>query len=102
VKKAYDGECGACGKLDTIYISSSQVNDLHECGECGKVEVKRVWRRMPGVTRASYIDSNKTSRGKVMREMKEAAHLEVKKAGARPEDKADIAKEIHELTKIKK
>lgn len=95
----YDSLCEACGVEDTIIIPSSEVENYHKCEACGELKVKRVWRTMPGTTRASYIDSNKTARGKEMATHKQIAQLEVKKANAKPSERADISKEIRNLKK---
>ena len=97
----YDGACMGCGAESSLFIDSSEVDNTFICEECGEEKVRRVWRRMPGLTKASYIDSNKTARARDMQDMKDAAKLEVQKAGMRREDRAEISKEIKEKTKIK-
>lgn len=98
----YDMACQVCMFEGDAFINSSEVENPIECPDCGQISYKRVWRKMPGTTRASYIDSNKTARAKDLEGLKRAAHLEVQKAGTKPSERGEISKEIKELTKIKK
>jgi putative FmdB family regulatory protein len=98
----YDGECQECKAEQELFIPSAEVDLLHPCESCGKVGVKRVWKNMPGTTRASFIDSSKTARASEFKDLRQAAKLEVDKANMKPKDRAEISKEIKRLQKIKK
>lgn len=100
MRKTFDFKCKECGALDVILVENPE--EMQPCNDCGEVGMERVWITMPGITRASYIDSQKTARASEMKSLKRAAKLEVEAAGARPEDARAIKREIKELRKAPK
>lgn len=96
----YDGKCKECEEEADLVCSWKEVDNTHECPACGKNEFVRVYKTMPGLTKASYIDSSKTARAREVSIHKKAANLEVAKASAKHEDRKDIQKEINNLKKL--
>jgi hypothetical protein len=55
---------------------------------------------MPGLTKASFIDSSKTTRAKDMHDLKRVAQLEVERANLPAEERKEVNKEIRERKKL--
>jgi hypothetical protein len=96
----YDFQCQTCEYEDELNISSKEVNTLQHCISCDNISFKRVWKKMPGVTRASYIDSKDTKRGRDMDVHRKIAQLEIKEGNTPHKDRAEIRKEINKLKKV--
>ena len=97
----YDYLCSDCGITEVVIVRYEDRDEKQLCSYCGRDTMARYYGKMPGITRASYIDSNKTARAKELVDLKRAAKLEVDKAGMRAGDRAEVNKEIRKLKEIK-
>lgn len=100
--KAFDFQCQECGFHDVEYVDDPK--ETLPCPECEAKAYFRVWVKMPGVTRASYIDSNKTARAAEFAGEKRAAQLDVQAASLdhKSDEYKGLKKEAKELRKINK
>jgi len=74
---------------------------LQPCEEC-QADSSRIYLSMPGVTRASYIDSTKTARARDMQDLKTAAKFEVERANLPHSERGEINSAIKKLKGVKK
>ncbi len=100
----YDYSCKECGAEATYFKSYEERDKGPACLLCPESKsMVRVYKKMPGITRASYIDSANTGRARSVYELKEIAKLEIKNAEAvMPDEKAGLQKEIKQRRKVKK
>lgn len=100
---SYDFKCGDCGHQDIFILSYEDRDKERRCNKCGDFMI-RFYAKMPGVTKASYIDSNKTARAKEMADMKQAAKLESEAGNLdkSSQEYRETKKAIRELKSIKK
>ena len=96
----YDYRCDNCEIVIEEFRKYEDRDTPAECMMC-KGPMNKTWVTMPGITRASYIDSGKTSRAKDLHDLKEVAKLEVQKANLPPDKRGEINKEIKERSKLK-
>jgi putative FmdB family regulatory protein len=99
---SYDYRCPDCEITEILVVKYEERDFNQPCSMCGKNSLVRFYGKMPGVTRASYIDSNKTARAREFINLKKAAQLEVDKANLPPEKRGEINSEIKKLTQVKK
>lgn len=98
VSVTYSWECKNCGEETE---TSQSIHDpavlppTIECMSCQNTEWARIYV-MPGVTRKSFLDGARKDRDWL--EMKEAAKLEVQKAGSNDvEERVELGKRIKKL-----
>lgn len=94
----YNWECKECGEeaetAQSIHAPKVLPPDV-DCGSCGKNDWARIYI-MPGTTRKSFLDGARKDRDWL--EMKEAAKLEVQKAGSNDiEERVELGKQIKKL-----
>lgn len=96
----YEYDCGKC-QTEVVLIVNKDDRDNQACPDCSN-SLTRVYRTMPGVTRASYIDSSKTARGKEFSDLKQAAKLEQEAFNLPPTsaERLGLLKESKERKKI--
>lgn len=96
----YDFKCEECGEITEAVVPYEDREQPVSCSNC-LGNAYKTWIKMPGTTRASYIDSVKTARADEVRDLKRAANLEVEKSNMRPEERGGINKEIKRLKETK-
>lgn len=94
---SYDYKCKSCEYTFVDIVSYDDRDNIQECPDCGAVNAFRFYGKMPGVTRASYVDGTKR---KGFDTLKEVNKLEIEKADLPPEKRTDINKEIKRLKKL--
>lgn len=55
----YDFRCSTCDREEVIYCSYQDRDAVRGCPACGDEAMKRTWKQMPGLTRASYVDGHR-------------------------------------------
>lgn len=97
----YDYACPGCGIEEDRRVPLSQ-KDIQTCDKCGET-LKQVWKRFPGVTRASYIDSNKTARARSMEDVKAASKARASAYNHPPgsDEREGLLKEAKTREKVK-
>lgn len=98
----YDYICNNCGLAEVQFVAYEDRDKPRYCSICNKLSMVKVWMNMPGTTRASYIDSSKTSRAKEFADIKAASKLEVEKASLPAGERAEVNKEIAARRSLKK
>jgi len=98
----HDFECKECGHEEELFIDHSEIENLHICNNCGKIALKRVFRKMPGLTKASYIDSKKTARAASVDKLRTAVKLEAEMQDLPVNKRGEIKSEINKLRKVQK
>lgn len=97
----YDYRCPECETVKTEYRKYEDRDRPIPCVMCKDSEMVRTWLKMPGTTKASFIDSRKTKRAADMHDLKEAAKLEVEAANLPHDKRTEIKKEIRERKKVR-
>lgn len=92
----YDYKCTKC-ELEVILSVSYEDRDASQECLCGE-PMYRTWRKMPGVTRASYVDGQ---RRKQFQDLKEANRVEMEALNAKPKDRAAAFNEADRIRKVK-
>lgn len=98
----YNYECKSCEIVWEEFSSYEDREGPKHCSMCNELTGKKVWVRMPGITRASYIDSNKTARARELEPLKQAAKLEAESFNVPIEQRGEIKKEIKKLKSLDK
>jgi len=96
----YDFECQACGFEDEESLSSTEVSKIIRCPECSETRYMRIWKKMPGLTKASFISSKTTKRARDMDIHRKIANLEILEGNTPHKNRPEIVKEINILKKI--
>lgn len=96
----YEYRCKDCEIIVEEFRKYDDRDLPASCLMC-KGEATRTWATMPGITRASYIDSRKTARAAEFGDLKMAAKLESEAANLPPEKRGEIKKEIKKLKSLK-
>lgn len=90
----YDYKCQECGGESVHNVSYSKRDLPHPCFKCGGLSV-RFYKKMPGLTKASFVDGTKR---KGWADLKATAKLEEARAqaGFGSDDREQISKELNE------
>ena len=98
----YDYKCCACEITWTELRPYDERDNIEEaCLMCGETkDIKRVYLKMPGITKASYVDGQRRN-NKYIKDLKEKAKLEIERADTvNRETRREIDKEINKLQKL--
>lgn len=91
--------CGKCDKVHEDLILKTERGQLRDCPHCGEPESAKEIPSAPMIAKVSYRDG--VDRGTTFNKAKEAAKLEVVRAGMRRDKRVEIDKEIKRLKEDK-
>ena len=98
--KCYDYLCNKCGEKTEWLVNTSDPDwdNPKDCMKCGRGKCHRA-PSSPPVQKASFVDGTKRAG---YEDIKQAAILEAKAAGARGEEKTGLLKEAKARKKVKR